>query len=289
MAPGAGSFPTFDELVQLLVGGNDPATGYSGVFTEKVDGKVVRRRRVWRLRHMARVEDPPGHTRVLAGDHTYWQAADDFNDEIWELRDEDSGHIPTIRLHDPREYWSEWLGTNPRLVMDTLRAVEFEGRAAWRFTAPEVKGGKPSVTVDAETGLALELSRADVGFADTWSEVTAEPDLGAEFFEPTHRKPLVVPDHEPEPEPDALQHLEARHRILAVVARATDDWMRVCELIAAADDAGDARRAVAAHLCVDEDLADAVLSAQYRGLSKQHRESLRMQLVEMTGQLDELR
>lgn len=40
---------------------------------------------------------------------------------------------------------------------------------------------------------------------------------------------------------------------------------------------------------VDEDLADAVLSAQYRGLSKQHRESLRMQLVEMTGQLDELR
>lgn len=280
------SKPSFDELVQLLVGGNDPAVGLSGIVSDTENGEVVRRRRVWRLRDMARVEDPPGHTTVLAGERTYWQAGDDVDDEIWELRDEESRHIlAEIRLMDPLEYWSEWLGTDRRVVVSTLHAVEVEGRAAWRFTAPEVKGGRPSVTVDAQTGLTLDMSRADIGYALTWSELRLEPDLGPRFFEPTHREPLVPRD--PDPEPDQAWSLEDRRRILTALARANDDWRRVGELVAEADDAEAARLAVAAHLDVDEMSAQAVLDMQYRQLTKLHRSRVREELHALTRQIAE--
>jgi hypothetical protein len=57
-----------------------------------------------------------------------------------------------------------------------------EGRAAWRFEGPEVKGGVPTVTVDAELGLVLRAERADIGVFRSWSQVRSDADLGDDLF-----------------------------------------------------------------------------------------------------------
>ncbi len=274
--------PTFEELVELLIAGNDPAVGYSGVFTEKAGGQLVRRRRVWRLRHMARVEEPPGHTRVLAGEHSLWCAADDFSEERWELRDPDSADLDVLRLLDPREFWTGWLTSDRRTVTGSLHPTTYEGRIAWRFTAPEAKGRNATVTVDAELGIPLEISAGDM--AETWSELRIEPDLGPAFFEPRHREPLVRPD--PEPDPTVIEQLEGEIRLLDVISRAAQDWPAVSELVLAAEDADAARAALAAHLGVDEDSATVVLDLQVRRLTRLDRERIRQRRRELDQQLD---
>jgi len=49
-----------EQLVGLLVSANEPAIGYTGVFSEFDSGQLTRRWRVWRFRDLARIEDPPG-------------------------------------------------------------------------------------------------------------------------------------------------------------------------------------------------------------------------------------
>ncbi|KRB78161.1 hypothetical protein ASE01_08385 [Nocardioides sp. Root190] len=273
--------PAFDELVELLIAGNDPTVGYSGVFTEKQDGQVIRRRRVWRLRHMARVEEPPGHTTILAGEHTFWQAADDFVEELWELREDDSGDLTDLRLYDPRKYWTGWLTSDRQAVVTSLRATEFEGRPAWQFTAPETKGRRAVVTVDAELGVPLTISVDDTAL--TWSELRIESDLGPAFFEPRHRTPLNPPD--PEPDPTLIERLQWESRFLDAVLRATDDWQVVSELVLSAEEIESARAAVAAHLGVDKQLASAVLDVQLRRLTTLDRQRIREQRRDVDHQL----
>lgn len=57
---------------------------------------------------MARIEEPPGHTRLLAGERTLWCAADDQFEQTWELRDEDRGthrgQLDDVWLLDARRY-----------------------------------------------------------------------------------------------------------------------------------------------------------------------------------------
>lgn len=79
--------------------------------------------------------------------------------------------------------WAQWLGSDPQMVMSSLHQVQHEGRAAWRFTAPAVKGGSLVLTVDAELGLAVRAERADVGYLQEWSHLRVDPSLDASFFD----------------------------------------------------------------------------------------------------------
>lgn len=275
--------PSFEQLIDLLVAGNDPAAGSSGVLTEFEGGEAIRRRRVWRLRHMVRIEEPPGHTRALAGESTFWRAPDDFLEEIWELCEPDESlpaDLESVRLVDPRKYWLGWLSKNRQLVTSSLRPVRFEERSAWQFTAPQVKGGSASVTVDAHIGLVLRIARDDVGYAVAWSELRIEPHLGPAFFVPHHRTPLTPLA----PEPEEMQALGARRQFVAVLARATADWRSTCAVIAEAADEDQARAALATHLGVEQHLADAVLHGQFRLLNRRHALMLREELDLMDSQ-----
>ncbi len=66
--------PSLEQLVLLLASANDPAVGFTGVFSEAESGRLTRRWRVWRLRDLARIEDPPGHLSLLAGTTFYWRS-----------------------------------------------------------------------------------------------------------------------------------------------------------------------------------------------------------------------
>jgi hypothetical protein len=83
---------------------------------------------------------------------------------------------------DSADYWRGWLTQDPAAVVSSLGPTTHEGRPAWRFEAPEVKGGEPTVTVDAELGLVLRAERADIGVFRSWREVRTDVDLGDDLF-----------------------------------------------------------------------------------------------------------
>ena len=142
--------------------------------------------RVWRLRHLARVEDPPGRLSLLAGEDSYWVWWPSEEGVLTFSRTADNPcnfELSTLRMLNPRRYWNDWLGADARLVNETLRAVEHEGRPAWCFTAPYVKGGSPELTVDAELGLVVRSWRDDVGCIQEWTDLNVDPSLDASFFE----------------------------------------------------------------------------------------------------------
>lgn len=58
--------------------------------------------------------------------------------------------------------------------MSSLDRTEVEGRPAWTFTAPEAKGGNATIVIDAELGVVVEMGRADLGYAVTWTELQIE-------------------------------------------------------------------------------------------------------------------
>jgi hypothetical protein len=159
--------PSSEQLVLLLASANDLTVGYTGVFSEFEAGHLTRRWRVWRLRDLARIEDPPGRLSLLAGTAFYWRS--------WPI-DDGVTRIPRnpetpfdfdlsyLTMLDPEKHWTKRLGSDPEVVMSTLHRVEHQGRPAWRFTAPQVKGGSPILTVDAELGLRVRTERADVGY-----------------------------------------------------------------------------------------------------------------------------
>ena len=63
-----------------------------------------------------------------------------------------------------------------------LGPTTHEARAAWRLEATEVKGGVPTLTVDAELGLVLSAERAAIGAFRSWSQVRTDVDLGDDRF-----------------------------------------------------------------------------------------------------------
>ncbi|KRC49079.1 MULTISPECIES: hypothetical protein [unclassified Nocardioides] len=281
---------SFGELLDFLIAGNEPAIGYSGILSELDDHQVMRRRRVWRLGRLARIEEPPGHTRLLAGEDTMWCAADDQFEETWELRDEDRGsdrgQLHDVWLVEPRRYWTSWLSLDPDLVMDSLHRTEFEGRPAWKFTAPEAKGGNASIIIDAEIGLVVEMSRADVGHAVIWSELQVEPTLGPRFFEPGHLTPLARPDAERDP--SESERLHAERTILTAVLQAGRDWPLIARLAGSSRDEHRARATIMAHLDIEEWTAQHVMGVQVRQLDRSHQEAIRARLHELERQLDHL-
>ena len=67
-------------------------------------------------------------------------------------------------------------------MLSTLRADEHEGRPAWSFVAPRVKGDTPHLVVDAELGLVVRISRDDVGVVEEWTDLRLDPTVDASFF-----------------------------------------------------------------------------------------------------------
>lgn len=178
--------PSVEDVVLLLASANDPAVGFTGVFSEVESGHLRRRWRVWRLRELARIEDPPGHMSLLAGKTHYWRSWP-IDDGVTRIpRDPEvrfDFDLSALAMPDPVGYYTTWLGEDPELVASTLRRVKHHGRLAWTFTAPRVKGGSSVLTVDAELGLVLRAERSDLGFVREWSELTVDPTLDAAFFD----------------------------------------------------------------------------------------------------------
>jgi hypothetical protein len=176
----SGRVPSIDELVQLLAAANEPEQGYSGTLTETEDGVVTRRWRVWRLRNLARVEDPPGHPVLAAGETHYWRNWPVDDEPVRKPRSAETPfdfELSHLAMLEPDDYWRTWLTHDARRVEDSLRDVELHGRRAWRF---EVADPDAVLWVDAELGLLL---RAEGGrFVSEWSQVVADPDLDPEFF-----------------------------------------------------------------------------------------------------------
>ncbi len=77
--------------------------------------------------------------------------------------------------------------------MSSLGPTTHEGRAAWRFKAPEVKGSVPTMTVDAELGLVLCAERDDIGVIQSWSQVHSDRELDDDLFR--HDGPWELDTH----------------------------------------------------------------------------------------------
>lgn len=140
---------------------------------------------MWRRGRLARIEEPPGTLVLIAGDQSYWRKYQVDPDvvEVPRVPEYDDFELSAFTMLEPEEYWRDWLEQDRALVERTLRAVEYEGRPAWEFTAPWVKGGTPVMTVDAELGIVLEARRDDVGVFESWAEITSGELLSDELFE----------------------------------------------------------------------------------------------------------
>ncbi len=262
--------PTFAALLDLLVAGNETPTGFRGTFTAIESGEVIRRRRAWQLRDLVRVEDEDGRALLVAGERRVWHAG--FSDAP-----RDFGSAPPEAdwlLLDPREHWTEYLSENVARVTSTLHAVEYDGRAAWRFSAPDVKGGSPTVTVDADVGLVLRIARDDLGHADAWSDLAVLPDLEPSFFAPTaaDRETERAAEAEcdtrdprrPHLDPEERDRLRDRLVILDAQVLALTDPHATLEVILAADRPEDAVAALRQRFGFDESQAQAVADLPFR-------------------------
>ncbi|WP_418057435.1 hypothetical protein [Pimelobacter simplex] len=228
--------PTLEELIDLLVAGNDPVRGYRGTFTVVEDGALVRERRIWRLRDLARVEDASGRGMTVAGDRKVWYFPGGE-------RPRDFGGIPAEvegLLLDPREYWTTWLSKAPARVTSTLRPVVHENRSCWQFSAPEVKGGSPTITVDAELGLVVRAAREDLGSWEVWSDVEVDPSLEVGFFVPTEAdralpsQPRGTSYDDVDPEV-VVQRATENLRLYGAVAEALADPRAVLDVLLGVD------------------------------------------------------
>jgi len=176
------------------------ARGGSGLaftgFYEEEDAEGGRRRwRVWRRGRLARIEDPPGTVTLIAGDRTYWRKwpTDPAVVVFPRSPDHDEFELSLLTMLDPEPFWRGVLTQDPQVVMSSLESTDYEGRAAWRFRAPDVKGGRPTLTVDAELGLVLRAERADLGALRAWSQVRTDLHLSDDLFR--HDGPWQLDDH----------------------------------------------------------------------------------------------
>lgn len=185
--------PSFGELIDLLIRGNEPAMGYSGHYTEiHPDGS--RHWRVWRLRAMGRIELADSRRlHFTAGPEHFWRAEPDPYPDLYvpQGRQEVPPELEVLMYAYPEEYWNGWLRQDIELVERTLESVRYEERPAWQFSAPFVKGGRPRLIVDAELGLVTHGSTEDGRTVFSWSGLRIEPDLTEAFFEPG---PATLPE-----------------------------------------------------------------------------------------------
>jgi DNA gyrase subunit A len=288
--------PSYEELLELLIAGNDPSPGWSGTLVEIEDGAVRREVKVWRWRDLIRIEDPPGDARLLAGERMLWCGRTEYEEEVWEVRDPDSvpGRVGLSYLLDPREEWTRWLsGDRPR-VMRTLHAISYEGRRAWEFSMPAVKGGSPTVIVDAELGLVLRMAREDLGHAEEWHDVRVEPDVTPSFFAPTHRdraKLLPLPSGVSAPTDDELQleSAQARLRLMEGLARALADPRALVDVLMAGRTLEESRAALEKRFGLDEVQVTAVLDLQFRQVNELGRTRIFDERDQLLRQVADLR
>jgi hypothetical protein len=174
-----------EDLARLLASGSHPPIGYSGVLTRPDEGSL-RQWRIWHLDDLARIEEPPGRVSAIAGEHTTWYAVPGQPGltEIPRTPESRYGFVELIMQRDPLGYWSDWLGADPDLVMETLTQVTHRRRPAWRFSAPYVKGGTPEITVDADLGVVVHSRRPDAGLIREWIQLRPDPSLTPAFFRP---------------------------------------------------------------------------------------------------------
>lgn len=172
-----------DDLIALLVRGSADAS-FVGVYEENDFAGNRRRWRVWRRARLARIENPPGSIALIAGHRTYWKRSPASQAVMAYPRSphNDDFELSLLTVADPYEYWRSWLMTDVGTVLDSLHQVVYEGRSTWRFQGPEVKGGKPVLTVDADLGLVLRADRSDVGVFQAWTQVRTEAELGDDSF-----------------------------------------------------------------------------------------------------------
>jgi hypothetical protein len=169
--------PAFDDLVGLLARGADREVAcFTEVWEEIIGDAAPRRWRAWRRGRLARVEDPPGVLRLIAGEESYWRKwpADAEVVVLHRSHDHDNFELSALTKLDRFEYWRGWLSRNPDVVTRTLHDTTYQGRPAYRFTAPEVKGRSLELTVDAALGLVLCMEAADLGVIQRWSDVSPE-------------------------------------------------------------------------------------------------------------------
>jgi hypothetical protein len=173
------------DLARLLASGSRPKLGYVGVLVRPDEGSL-RQSRVWHLGDLARIEEPPGRLSVVAGEQSFWYTVPGEPDLTELPRTPESRYrfVESIMQRDPLAYWSDWLGADPDLVMESLTAVTYHRRPGWRFTAPAVKGGTPEITVDADLGVVVHSQRPDVGLIREWIQLRPDPSLTPAFFRP---------------------------------------------------------------------------------------------------------
>ncbi len=177
--------PGLEELVALLARGVHTETaGFTGIWEQTVGDGAPSRWRVWRRARLARVENPPGVLRLVAGEKSYWRKwpVDATVVEIPRSRDYDDFELSALTMLEPEEYWRQWLMRDTDVVARTLRAVTHQGRRAYVFRAPEEKGHSVDLTVDAELGLVLLLETTELGVIESWSDISTEPPPSDDLF-----------------------------------------------------------------------------------------------------------
>ena len=165
--------PSLGALVGLLASSNSPDS-LSGTF-RWLDGSGRQREwRVWRQGRLARIEEPAGTVALVAGERTYWMFWPPSGGVVALPRsgEHDDFELSRLTMLNPERYWREWLSLDPSLVEATFEETVHDGRHAWRFTAPEVKGARSVLTVDCQTGLVLLAQHPDAGAVEEWSAVS---------------------------------------------------------------------------------------------------------------------
>ena len=174
----------FDELIALLVRGVE-SPSFVGTYTRLDQHAPTTHWRVWRHRQLARIENPPGRTVLIAGATSYWRRDGEQVEEFERSPGFTDFELSEFIWLDVEAYWRNWLEQDRALVERTLRRVTVDGRPAWEFTAPEVKGAAPVLDVDADLGIVLGASRDDIGVFMSWTDVSTDVPLTDDLFEYT--------------------------------------------------------------------------------------------------------
>lgn len=172
-----------ENLIALLVrDGSDVA--FSGLLEDREDDGTIRRRRVHRNGRLIRIEEPPGTVSLIAGHRTYWVSDDEGVFALPRSPGVDVVDLGMVTMGgiDPEGYWREWFAQDRALVESSVAPTTYEGRPAWRFDAPFVKGGVPTLTVDIELGIVVRAERPDLGVFHSWTDLRTDPPFNERTF-----------------------------------------------------------------------------------------------------------